>query len=186
MGIIKCIYYFIVNFLPNNVINKIPFYIIRHSWYKLFFIKIGKGSSIHINVIIEGISLKRKNIRKLKVGKNTSIGRCTVLDIRGGLTIGDNVSISPNVTFITGSYNMQASDFKYEAFETIVEDYVWIGTRAIILPGVKIGKGAVIGAGSVVTKDVGEYEFVAGNPAKFIKKRNCNLKYNCQYFKWFE
>ena len=81
---------------------------------------------------------------------------------------------------------MQSNDFKYEDFTTIIEDYVWIGTRAIILPGVRIGKGAVIGAGSVVTKDVGEYEFVAGNPAKFIKRRNKNLEYNCKYLKWFE
>lgn len=186
MEVIKCIYYFIVNFIPNNIINKIPFYLIRHSWYKLFFIKIGKGSSIHMNVIVEGISLRKKDFGKLKIGKNTSIGRYSVLDMRGGLIIGDNVSISPNVTFITGSHNMQSSDFKYESFKTIVEDYVWIGTRAIILPGVKIGKGAVIGAGSVVTKDIGEYEFVAGNPAKFIKNRSRDLEYDCNYLRWFE
>ena len=186
MESIKCIYYFIVNFLPNNIINKIPFYLISHSWYKLFFVKIGKGSSIHRNVVIEGISLKKKNREKLKIGENTSVGRCSVLDIRGGLKIGNNVSISPNVIFITGSHDMQSKNFKYEDFETIVEDYVWIGTGAIILPGLKIGTGAVIGAGSVVTKDVGDYDFVAGNPAKFIKKRNRDLEYNCRYFKWFE
>lgn len=186
MEILRCIYYFIVSFIPNYIINKIPFYLIRHSWYRLFFIKIGKGSSIHMNVIIEGISLKKKDLRKLEIGKNTSIGRYSVLDMRGGLKIGDNVSISPNVTFITGSHNMQSKNFENEDFETIVEDYVWIGTGAIILPGVKINKGAVIGAGSVVTKDVGEYEFVAGNPAKFIKNRNKDLDYHCCYLRWFE
>ena len=81
---------------------------------------------------------------------------------------------------------MQSKNFKYEDFETIVEDYVWIGTGAIILPGLKIGTGAVIGAGSVVTKDVGDYDFVAGNPAKFIKKRSSVLEYNCRYLRWFE
>lgn len=49
--------------------------------------------------------------------------------------------------------------------------YVWIGGRVIILPGVKIGDGAIIGAGSVVTKDVSEYDVVAGNPARVIKNR---------------
>lgn len=186
MEIIRFIYYFIVSFLLNNIINKIPFYMIRHLYYKLMFIEIGEGSSIHMNVIIEGVSLKKNNRERLKIGKNSSIGRYSILDIRGGLIIKDNVSISPNVTFITGSHDMQSNDFKYEDFTTIIEDYVWIGTRAIILPGVRIGKGAVIGAGSVVTKDVGEYEFVAGNPAKFIKRRNKNLEYNCKYLKWFE
>ena len=186
MQIIRFIYYFIVSFLLNNIINKIPFYVIRHSYYKLLFIRIGKGSSIHMNVIIEGVSLKKDKREKLKIGKNSSIGRYSILDVRGGLIIKDNVSISPNVTFITGSHDMQSSDFKYEEFTTIIEDYVWIGTKAIILPGVRIGKGAVIGAGSVVTKDVGEYEFVAGNPAKFIKERNRDLDYKCKYFKWFE
>jgi maltose O-acetyltransferase len=150
------------------------------------FIEIGEGSSIHMNVIIEGVSLKKNNRERLKIGKNSSIGRYSILDIRGGLKIGNNVSISPNVIFITGSHDMQSKNFKYEDFETIVEDYVWIGTGAIILPGLKIGTGAVIGAGSVVTKDVGDYDFVAGNPAKFIKKRNRDLEYNCRYFKWFE
>lgn len=186
MEIIKCIYYFIGNFLPNNIINKIPFYILRHLYYKLLFIKIGKGSSIHMNVIIEGISLKKQDVPRLMIGKNTSIGRYSVLDIRGRIKIGDNVSISPNVIFITGSHNMQSKNFEYEVFEIIIEDYVWIGTGAIILPGIKIGKGAVVGAGSVVTKDVGEYEFVAGNPAKFVKMRNKDLEYNCRYLKWFE
>lgn len=139
-----------------------------------------------MDVKIEGISLKKENKKRLKIGKNTSIGKYSRLDIRGGIKIGNNVSISPNVIILTGTHDMQTNDFKYYSLETIIEDYVWIGTGAIILPGVKIKKGAVIGAGSVVTKDVEPYHFVAGNPAKFKKLRNKNLDYNCMYFKWFE
>jgi acetyltransferase-like isoleucine patch superfamily enzyme len=101
------------------------------------------------------------------------------------LVIGDYVSIAPNVTFILGgnhqydgvsSYPFKVMLFneKYEALTKgpiIVEDDVWIGYGSIILSGVTIGKGSVVGAGSVVTKDIPPYSIVGGNPAKVIKYR---------------
>ena len=61
----------------------------------------------------------------------------------------------------------------------MIDDYVWIGIGVIVLQGVHIGKGAVVCAGAVVTKDVGEYEIVAGVPAKKIGERNKDLDYKC-------
>lgn len=179
-------YLFITDYLTNHIINKVPLYVIRHIYYRILGIRRGKGSSIHMNVFIQGISLRRGECSRLIIENNTSIGRNTLLDIRGGVKIGNNVSVSPDVKIITAQHDLQSSDFKYITKEVKIEDYVWIGTGAIILPGIKIGKGAVIAAGSVVTKNVNDYEVVGGNPCKFIKKRNRNLKYNCKYFKFFE
>jgi maltose O-acetyltransferase len=65
-----------------------------------------------------------------------------------------------------------------------IGDRVWIAYRAIILPGVTIGEGAVVGAGSVVTKDVEPYTIVAGNPARVVNKRSPNLHYALNYQPW--
>ncbi|CAH8282818.1 maltose O-acetyltransferase [Mariniflexile fucanivorans] len=172
-------FYFLIHYLPNHIINKIPFYFIRHFYYKLIIgIKIGSGSSIHMNVII--------NKRNIKIGNNSAISRGCYLDGRGGLIIGNNVSVSPGVQFITASHDVNSSDFKYIKKQIIIEDYVWIGTNAIILPGVKLCKGSVVAAGSVVSKDVEEYNIVGGVPSKFMSLRNKNLNYNCRWFPPFD
>lgn len=66
----------------------------------------------------------------------------------------------------------------------IISDRAWIAYRAIILPGVTIGEGAVVGAGAVVMKDVEPYTIVGGNPAKVIKKRSLDLDYTLKYNPW--
>jgi len=66
----------------------------------------------------------------------------------------------------------------------VIEDRVWIGYRAIVLPGVKIGEGAVVGAGAVVAKDVEPYAIMAGNPARKIGERPKGLIYDCNYRPW--
>ncbi|SIO19364.1 Acetyltransferase (isoleucine patch superfamily) [Carnobacterium alterfunditum] len=101
------------------------------------------------------------------------------------LSIGSFVSIASDVTFMLGGNHMLNTLSTYpfrvmingeeaEAIskgEIIINDDVWIGTNSIILSGVRVGKGAVIGAGSIVTKDVPPYAIVGGNPAKIIKFR---------------
>src|SRR5690606_26980754 len=114
----------------------------------------------HMNVFI--------NKRKIIIGKNSAINRGCYLDGRGGLIIGNNVSISPGVQLITATHDVNSSDFNYLTKEITIEDYVWIGTNAIILPGVKLKKGSVVAAGTVVTKDVEEYDIVGGVPSKII------------------
>lgn len=170
---------FLVNYLCNNVINNIPSYFIRHAYYKLICrIKIGKGTSIHMKTFIDG--------QNIIIGKNTVINRSCYLDGRGELIIGNKVSISPHVHIITVSHDMNSPYFE-NVFTTVeIQDYVWIGSRAVILQGVKIGEGAVIGAGSVVTKDVEPFTFVAGIPAVKIKDRNRNLVYDPTWFPPFD
>ena len=85
--------------------------------------------------------------------------------------IGKNVCIGEDVRLITGSHDVTSPHFNLVTRPITINDNVWIATGAIVLPGVTIGEGAVVGAGSVVTKDVEPWTVVGGNPAKFIKKR---------------
>jgi acetyltransferase-like isoleucine patch superfamily enzyme/GT2 family glycosyltransferase len=172
-------YNLVMHYFPNYFVNIIPIYSIRHFYYRYVMrMKIGEGSSIHMRVFI--------NRNNIKIGSSSSINRNCYLDGRGGLSIGDNVSISPDVKFITADHDIDSVDFKYRERSIIINDYVWIGTGAIILPGVKIGKGAVVAAGSLVNKDVSEYEVVGGVPAKKIKDRRRDLEYSCKWFPPFD
>ena len=170
---------FFQDYFSNYWINKIPFYFIRHQYYKTVMgIKIGKGSSIHLNCFVYGTNIQ--------IAENSTINRNCYLDGRGRLFIGNKVSISPEVQLITEDHDYNSINFSGRSRDIVIGDYVWIGTRAIILPGVHIGKGAVVCAGAVVTKNVAEYDVVAGVPAVKIKERNKNLNYNPSWLPYFD
>jgi maltose O-acetyltransferase len=127
---------------------------------------------------------KNVNIeRKADFGKGTGIrigdssGLGVNCSVRGPLDMGANIMMGPDVTILTSIHNTVSTDIpmNQQGFlpnqKVTIGDDVWIGTRVIILPGVNIGKGSIIGAGAVVTKDVPEYAVVAGVPAKVIKYR---------------
>ncbi|WP_339725374.1 acyltransferase [Maribacter stanieri] len=172
-------FHFAINYLPNKIINKIPFYTLRHFYYRYVVkIELGKGSSIHLDT-----SINRFNI---KIGNKSVINRNCYLDGRGGLTIGDNVSISPEVHLITATHDAQSKSFEYSIKPIFIEDYVWVGTRATILPGVTLAKGCVVATGSVVTKDVAPFTIVGGVPAKKIGERNKDLDYHCKWMPPFD
>jgi len=120
---------------------------------------------------------------KLTVGAFSFIGTNVELALHGPITIGDNVCINDDVKLLSGSHNVRDIDWPITNAPIVVEDYVWICTSAIVLPGVRIGKGAVVGAGAVVTKDVPAGSIVAGNPAKIIgNDRPTDLRYNpCEF-----
>ncbi|WP_454796763.1 acyltransferase [Novosphingobium lindaniclasticum] len=111
-------------------------------------------------------------------GKMIVIGTRTFLNTNvrfgagGGITIGKFAQIAPNVSFETGSHELDFAPGRSRAPVTapiVVEDHVWIGAGAIILPGVTIGRGAVVAAGAVVTRDVAAKVVVGGVPAKFLR-----------------
>ena len=117
----------------------------------------------------------RKNII---INKNSVIGHHCILDGRMGIEIGKNVDLSTGVYIWTLQHDPQCENFKTTGGKVVIEDYVWISCRSVILPGVLIGKGAIVAAGAVVTKDVNPYTIVEGIPAKKIGERYRNLKYS--------
>ena len=121
----------------------------------------------------------------VSIGSTTVVNQKCRLDGRGGLTIGSNVSIAGEVCILTASHDVQANDFAGTTSPVIINDYVFIGTRAMILPGVTLGRGSVIAAGAVVTKDVEPYSIVAGVPAKPIGRRSTDLRYSNYYPRLF-
>ena len=108
--------------------------------------------------------------KPVTIGKGCFIQQCYTFFGRGGITIGNDVFIGPKVNLITINHDPDPDNRSATYGRPIViEDKVWIGINSTILPGVKIGYGAIIGAGSVVTKDVPAMTIVAGNPARIIK-----------------
>ena len=113
---------------------------------------------------------------KLRLGNNVSVNRDSIFHAGGGIEIGNDVLIGPGVTIYSQNHNYKNLENKiieqgYEYKKVIIGNNVWIAARAIILPGVMIEDGAVIAAGSVVTKNVKADTIVAGNPAILIKNR---------------
>jgi maltose O-acetyltransferase len=142
----------------------IPSHEIRKLIFDLAGVTIGEGSTIHIGVRF----YQPKNIT---IGKGTIIGDHATLDGRAKLTIGDHVDIASEVMIFNGQHDIHSETFDPVEKQVTIEDYVFIGPRAIILPGVKIKQGAVVAAGAVVTKDVAEKTIVAGVPAEPIGTR---------------
>ncbi len=112
----------------------------------------------------------------LKIGNNSSIGPYSYIGCSGYIEIGDNVMISPRVSLYSENHNFD--DVQVPMIEqgvtrsfVKIEDDCWIAANSVVLAGVVIGKGSVVAAGSIVTKDVPPYSVVAGNPAKIVKSR---------------
>lgn len=112
----------------------------------------------------------------IEIGENCSINTSCILDGHGGIKIGNDVRIANHTSIIAAQHNYNNPDLEIRkqgitAKGITIEDDVWIGSGARILDGIHIGKGAVIGAGSVVTKNVPSNHVVAGVPAKHLKVR---------------
>ncbi len=136
---------------------------------------IGEGSHINEYVII------RSPLSKFVIGKNSHIGPFTVVFAHlYGIKIGDYVMIAPHCVLVEGSHEyknldkpmLNAGNFSTGAI--IIEDDVWIGANCTILQNVRIGKGAIVGANSLVNKDIEPYSIVGGVPIKVLGNR---LKY---------
>lgn len=161
-----------IEYMINDVLPHIPFWSIRKAYLRLVGIKIGKGSFITKRCYM-------MNPWLIEVGEHSHINRECTLDARGGISIGNNVSISHGVKIMTGSHDIQAKHFPGIYEKITIHDYAWLGVGCIILKGVTIGKGAVVAAGAVVTKDIPDYSVVGGIPAHEIGKRTNQLDYHC-------
>lgn len=172
----------LVRYLTNNVIANFPSAGVRHLWYRnVNGVRIGEGSTVLMQAYLYTGVGRRNRAPSIVIGKHTVVNRGCCLDGRGGLRIGDNVSISPGVWLLTDQHDMNDPSFPEEFGPIEIEDYAWLGSRALVLPGVKIGRGAVVAAGAVVTKDVSPYDIVGGVPARPIGTRSRDLRYQLNY-----
>lgn len=142
----------------------LPSHLLRLFIYSLAGVKIGKGSRIHIGA-------RFFYPANIEIGEGSVIGDNAFLDGRDRLIIGNHVDIASSVMIYNSEHDINSEDFGAIVAPVEIGDYVFIGPRAIILPGVKISKGAVVAAGAVVTKDVEEFTIVGGVPAQVIGER---------------
>ena len=174
----SCIYKFsrslILEYMVNSVIPHIPFWSWRRCYLRLVGMKIGEGSFIMKHNYFMNANL-------ISIGKHSHINTQCILDGRGGITIGSSVSISHRVNIMTGSHDYKSRNFQGIFKPIVIEDYAWIGVGATILQGVTIGRGSVVCAGAVVTKDVPAYAVVAGVPAQTIGSRPEDIDYQCKW-----
>ncbi len=162
-----------------HCVGWIPSHHIRRFFYRLAGMRIGKGSTIHMGATFYDPS-------RIVIGEDSVIGERAVLDGRDKLVIGNHVAIASEVMIYNAEHDVHSSDFRPVQNRVVIEDYVFIGPRAIILPGVTIKRGAVVAAGAVVTKDVSENHIVGGIPAKLISsRRQTEFNYKIGRARWF-
>lgn len=149
---------------------------------KILGVYIGKDTHLAMDTFITGYY----SACNIAIGDNCVINRGCYLDGRTGIEIKNNVNVSFGTTILTLQHEPQSLYFECKGGKVVVEDNVWIGAKAIILPGVRVGEGAIIAAGAVVCKDVEKYTIVGGVPAKFIGRRTENLLYKTSFHPLFD
>lgn len=165
---------------------------LRHCWYNYNYYKLRrkqlrilrKLNSYGTNVYICS-NVSFSSPQNICIGSHVWIGPNSRFDGTGNLTIGQGCIISRNVEVLTSNHRFQGENLeeipydKHFILEPVtIGENVWVGLRTVILPGVNIGEGAIIGAGSIVTKDVPPLAIVGGNPARIIRYRD-----SAQYYR---
>ena len=162
----------------NAFVGHLPSRLVRHGYLRLWLGRFGAGSGVQLGC-------RFLNGRKVSLGPNSVINFGTMIDGRRyPVTIGANVSIGPEAAILTLGHDPQSPAFADRGGEVRIGDRAWIAYRAIVLPGVTIGEGAVVAAGAVVTADVAPYAIVAGNPAREVGTRNPELDYTLDFRPW--
>jgi maltose O-acetyltransferase len=149
----------------NHWVGSFPSRRLREIYLRGWLGKLGAKSGVQMGC-------RFLNGRKVFLGERNVINIGCLFDGRKfSIRTGSNVSIGPEATILTLGHDPRSATFEDRGGDVVIGDRVWIGYRAIVLPGVTIGEGAVVGAGSVVTKNVEPYAIMAGNPARKIGER---------------
>lgn len=165
-------------YITNHIVSKIVFIHIRLAWYRrVMGFHIGKNSSILTDFRVA----TRGNI---DIGRNSTINNHCRFDNRRPIAIGDNVSVTYGTTIFTKGHDIDSPTFATSGAPVTIDDLVWLCALVIVLPGVTIGRGAVVLPGSVVTKSVKPLHVVGGNPAAYIRDRPARLDYSPIHKAW--
>ena len=163
----------------NYIIREWLMYIPSHGFRKIIIKSQLKSVGKHTNFLM---GLEFRKPQNISIGNNSVVNKRVLLDGRGGrLIIGNNVDIAQETNIWTLEHDVHDDYHTDTGADVMIEDYVWIASRVTILPGVTIGRGAVVASNAVVTKDVPAMAIVGGIPAKVIGKRKSKLKYTLNY-----
>jgi acetyltransferase-like isoleucine patch superfamily enzyme len=162
----------------NHWLSNCPSRRVRRAFLRRYLGAMGTGTGVQMGC-------KFLNARKIHLGERNVINFGCLFDGRKfHIRTGSDVSIGPEATILTLGHDPQSPDFADRGGDVVIGDRVWIGYRAIILPGVTIGEGAVVGAGALVTRDIEAYMIVAGSPAHKVGERSRELAYNLSFNPW--
>ena len=168
----------VVAYSYNSWLSGFPSRKARQLYLRAWLGSFGRGSGVQMRC-------RFLNGRKVFLGERNVINFGCLFDGRKfPVRTGSDVSIGPEATILTLGHDPQSHDFSDKGGEVVIGNRVWIGYRAIILPGVTIGEGAVVAAGSIVSRDVEPYTIVAGSPARPISERTRDLEYQLAYQPW--
>lgn len=145
-------------------VGYIPSHTIRKILYRICGMTIGKKSTFHMGA-------RFFNPKNISVGEGTIIGDHIFIDGRARVSVGNHTDIASQVMIYNSEHDLSDPNFVAIEEEVTIGDYCFIGPRSIIMPGVKIGDGAVVAGGAVVTRDVVANTVVGGVPAKLISER---------------
>jgi acetyltransferase-like isoleucine patch superfamily enzyme len=163
----------------NRILTFFPSHHLRRAWLTRVM-----GFSIHpSSAILMGCTFDAK--RGLTIGRNSVINENCRIDTRGGIAIGKNVVISSEAVILTATHDPKSPQFEGVMQSVLIHDFAWVGLRALILPGVILGKGSIVAAGAVVTKSVRPGDTVAGVPARVIASGRSDLHYETTYKRLF-
>jgi acetyltransferase-like isoleucine patch superfamily enzyme len=168
--------YFIAVAAINRVHGLLPF-ALRPLLYRSCRFDIARSATIQGGV-------RFFHVGRLRVGEGTLVNRGVYLDNRGGISIGSQVSIAHDARIYTMGHDVHDESFVTKASPVQIDDYAVVFAGAMIMPGVHLGEGSVVMAGSVVTKSVPAYRMVGGNPAQDIGERACVPTYRLNRRFW--
>lgn len=147
------------------LVGYFPSHLVRNFFYRLAGVKLGRRATLHMGA-------RFYYPRNIRIGEGTIIGDHIFLDGRAKITIGRHTDIASQVLIYNSEHDLSDPTFKAIEEPVTIGDYCFVGPRSIIMPGVDIGRGAIVAGGAVVTKDVPEGAIVGGVPAKIIGERS--------------
>jgi maltose O-acetyltransferase len=160
------------DYVLNHVVNRIPIAHARMCAYAAFGVEFDEISTTYVSL---GVDMWLG--RRLAIGARSTLGQRCYVDARAGVRVDSDVSISREAALVTATHMPDDPGFKAALAPIHLERRSWIGMRALILPGVRVGEGAIVGAGSVVTGDVEPYTIVGGVPARVLRRRSEPMSY---------
>lgn len=170
----------LLNYIWNNIVTHIPIHFLRKLFLRLFNKNISKSSVILLHVRI-------LNFWKVEIGDRVVVNQYVLIDCRKYIVrVAHDADIGPYCRIWTLGHDADSNSHDVRGSNVIIGHHVWLASGVTILPGVEVGVGAVAASGAVVTKNIPAGEIWSGVPARYVRKRDNELKYQLNYIPYFE